>query len=117
MIASTSAKSRMLSNVPTYMLRKAEDLAYVLEHLPNWWSRKSTARAATACWSARPRPREQIAEVPRNDTGGPDNYIAQPTLALSTCPTFVESGVVAAPRRPAALRALGQGASPSCPAA
>jgi uncharacterized circularly permuted ATP-grasp superfamily protein len=26
----------------------------------------------------------------------PDNYIVQPTLALSTCPTFVESGV--APR-------------------
>jgi len=26
----------------------------------------------------------------------PDNYIAQPTLALSTCPTFVQSGV--APR-------------------
>ena len=26
----------------------------------------------------------------------PDNYIAQPTLALSTCPTFVESGL--APR-------------------
>jgi uncharacterized circularly permuted ATP-grasp superfamily protein len=26
----------------------------------------------------------------------PDNYIAQPTLALSACPTFVESGI--APR-------------------
>ena len=26
----------------------------------------------------------------------PDKYIAQPTLALSTCPTFVESGI--APR-------------------
>ncbi len=26
----------------------------------------------------------------------PDKYIAQPTLALSTCPTFVESGL--APR-------------------
>jgi uncharacterized circularly permuted ATP-grasp superfamily protein len=26
----------------------------------------------------------------------PDNYIVQPTLALSTCPTFVESGI--APR-------------------
>jgi uncharacterized circularly permuted ATP-grasp superfamily protein len=26
----------------------------------------------------------------------PDNYIAQPTLSLSTCPTLVESGI--APR-------------------
>jgi uncharacterized circularly permuted ATP-grasp superfamily protein len=29
-------------------------------------------------------------------TEDPDNYIAQPTLALSTCPTFVDEGI--APR-------------------
>ena len=39
----------------------------------------------------------------------PGDYIAQPTLALSTCPTFVESGHRAAPRRSAALRAQRQG--------
>ena len=32
----------------------------------------------------------------------PERYIAQPTLALSTCPTFVERGHRAAPHRPAA---------------
>ena len=44
----------------------------------------------------------------------PDNYIAQPTLALSTCPTFVAQGV--APRhvdlRPFVLSGR---RSPSCP--
>ena len=38
----------------------------------------------------------------------PYDYIAQPTLALSTCPTFVNQRG-AAPRRSAALRAVGQG--------
>jgi uncharacterized circularly permuted ATP-grasp superfamily protein len=35
--------------------------------------------------------RAQFAAKLRAD---PDNYIAQPTLALSTCPTFAESGIV-----------------------
>jgi hypothetical protein len=35
----------------------------------------------------------------------PANYIAQPTLALSTCPTYVESGIAPAPHRPAPVRA------------
>ena len=38
----------------------------------------------------------QIEEFRRKIVANPDNYIAQPTLALSTCPTFVESGL--APR-------------------
>ena len=55
------------------------------------------APAATACWSAR-RPRENEIEHfrARMLLARPDSYIAQPTLALSTCPTFVEEGI--APR-------------------
>jgi uncharacterized circularly permuted ATP-grasp superfamily protein len=40
--------------------------------------------------------REQIATFAAKLRDKPDGYIAQPTLALSTCPTFVDSGV--APR-------------------
>ncbi|UMY57502.1 circularly permuted type 2 ATP-grasp protein [Klebsiella pneumoniae] len=39
----------------------------------------------------------------------PANYIAQDTLALSTCPTFVEEGAVAAAYRFTALRAVRAG--------
>jgi uncharacterized circularly permuted ATP-grasp superfamily protein len=39
---------------------------------------------------------EQIATFAEKLKANPANYIAQPTLALSTCPTFVSSGV--APR-------------------
>ena len=38
----------------------------------------------------------QRAEFRERILANPEKYIAQPTLALSTCPTFVESGV--APR-------------------
>jgi len=39
----------LLKNVPTWRCREEEHLAYVLEHCTNWWSRKCTAPAATAC--------------------------------------------------------------------
>ena len=40
--------------------------------------------------------REQSTAFAAKLSAHPDNYIAQPTLALSTCPTFVETGI--APR-------------------
>ena len=39
---------------------------------------------------------EQVAAFRERLVANPANYIAQPTLALSTCPTFVQEGV--APR-------------------
>ena len=56
----------------------------------SWSSRRCTAPAATACWSARRRPRPSARRSARASSPRPSNYIAQPTLALSTCPTFVE---------------------------
>ena len=40
--------------------------------------------------------REECRDFAARVQARPDNYIAQPTLALSSCPTFVEEGV--APR-------------------
>jgi uncharacterized circularly permuted ATP-grasp superfamily protein len=40
--------------------------------------------------------REEIADFRKALEADPSRYIAQPTLSLSTCPTFVESGI--APR-------------------
>jgi uncharacterized circularly permuted ATP-grasp superfamily protein len=85
----------ILSNVPTWELAKPEDLPTCSNTWPNWWSRKCTARAATACWSARP-PARRDRKFRAKILAAPEGYIAQPTLSLSTCPTYVESGV--APR-------------------
>ena len=52
-------------------------------------------RLRHADWAARDRSAEREAFAARLKAR-PADYIAQPTLALSTCPTFVESGI--APR-------------------
>ena len=62
----------------------------------SWWSSWSTARAATACWSARPRRKAEIEAFRAALKAEPDRYIAQPTLALSTVPIHTDSGM--APR-------------------
>ena len=43
-----------------------------------------------------PKAAAEIEEFRLRILAAPEKYIAQPTLALSTCPTFVESGI--APR-------------------
>jgi uncharacterized circularly permuted ATP-grasp superfamily protein len=40
--------------------------------------------------------KQQIEDFRRRLTAKPEGYIAQPTLALSACPTYVENGI--APR-------------------
>ena len=56
------------------------------------WSRNPKAPAATACWWAR-RPRRRKSKPSAHASRpSPHAYIAQPTLCLSTCPTFVENG-------------------------
>src|SRR6185295_14797673 len=72
----------ILKNVPTYVCRKPDDLQYVLEHMPE-------LVVTTAS-------RDEIDMFRMMVKARPDRYIAQPTLALSTCPTLVEAGI--APR-------------------
>lgn len=86
----------ILNNVPTYQCRKPAEADHVLANLDKLVVKEVhgaggygmlVGPASTAA------EREQFAARIR---AKPDGYIAQPTLALSTCPTFVESGI--APR-------------------
>ena len=86
----------LLSNVPTYCCSKADELAYVLEHLHELVVKEVhgsggygmlVGPAATTA--------ERLAYRDRL-LADPAGFIAQPTLALSTCPTFVAQGI--APR-------------------
>ncbi|MCW5620560.1 MAG: circularly permuted type 2 ATP-grasp protein [Burkholderiales bacterium] len=86
----------IIANVPTYLLERADDLAYVLAHLDELVVKEAQGSGGygmligpTASAREREAYRERILEAPHK-------FIAQPTLALSTCPTFVEQGV--APR-------------------
>ena len=86
----------MLSNVPTYCCRKQEDLDYTLAHLPDLVVKEVHNAGGYGMLVGPAATRAEIEEFRTRLVAQPDNYIAQPTLALSTCPTYVDSGI--APR-------------------
>jgi uncharacterized circularly permuted ATP-grasp superfamily protein len=85
-----------LNNVPTYMCRKKDDLAYVLDHLPELVVKEVHGAGGYGMLVGPASTKDQIEHFRQLLIAKPDGYIAQPTLALSNCPTFVEEGI--APR-------------------
>jgi uncharacterized circularly permuted ATP-grasp superfamily protein len=86
----------ILSNVPTHRCRQADDLAYVLAHLPELVVKEVHGAGGYGMLVGPAASRREIDAFAEQVRANPANYIAQPTLALSTCPTYVESGI--APR-------------------
>jgi uncharacterized circularly permuted ATP-grasp superfamily protein len=86
----------ILSNVPTWELSKPKDLAYVLEHLAELVVKEVHGSGGYGMLVGPTSSAGEIAKFRDKILAGPEGYIAQPTLSLSTCPTYVESGV--APR-------------------
>ncbi|MFB0935492.1 MAG: circularly permuted type 2 ATP-grasp protein, partial [Propionivibrio sp.] len=80
----------ILNNVPTYMLRKPDDLKYVLAHLPELVVKEVHGAGGYGMLVGPASTREQIEAFRQRIVAAPEKYIAQPTLALSTCPTFVD---------------------------
>jgi hypothetical protein len=85
-----------LENVETYILRRPEDLAYTLAHLPELVVKEVHGAGGYGMLIGPTSTAAEIEEFRHRILANPSNYIAQPTLALSTCPTFVEQGL--APR-------------------
>ncbi len=86
----------ILNNVPTYQCREAGDLAYVLGHLGELVVKEVHGAGGYGMLVGPAASKAEIEAFRAQLQANPSNYIAQPTLSLSTCPTFVESGV--APR-------------------
>ncbi|MGB9989793.1 circularly permuted type 2 ATP-grasp protein [Massilia sp. SM-13] len=86
----------VLNNVPTWQCRKPDDLAYTLAHLPELVVKEVHGAGGYGMLVGPASTTQQIEDFRARLLARPDGYIAQPTLALSNCPTFVESGV--APR-------------------
>jgi len=86
----------ILHNVPTYQCRNAEDLAYVLAHMNELVVKEVHGAGGYGMLVGPAATQAEIDDFRAVVQANPGNYIAQPTLSLSTCPTFVESGV--APR-------------------
>ena len=86
----------ILQNVPTYMCRRPDDLQYVLDHMGDLVVKETHGAGGYGMLVGPAATREEISRFLEVVKARPEQYIAQPTLALSTCPTYVESGI--APR-------------------
>jgi uncharacterized circularly permuted ATP-grasp superfamily protein len=86
----------ILKNVPTWRCREPEALKYVLDHLGELVVKETHGSGGYGMLVGPHASAAQIEDFRGRVKANPEGYIAQPTLALSTCPTFVESGV--APR-------------------
>lgn len=86
----------LLLNVPTWCLRKPEDFAYVNAHLNELVVKEVHGAGGYGMLVGPAATQKEIEDFRERIRRHPDNYIAQPTLSLSTCPTLVEEGI--APR-------------------
>ena len=80
----------------TWRCRDPQDLRYVLDHLGELVVKEVHGSGGYGMLVGPHANQAERADFAKRLAAHPDNYIAQPTLALSTCPTFVKSGV--APR-------------------
>ena len=86
----------LLKNVPTWRCSNASDLKYVSEHLAELVVKEVHGSGGYGMLVGPTSTKAQVEDFRAKLLARPSNYIAQPTLALSAVPTFVESGV--APR-------------------
>ena len=86
----------LLNNVPTYLCREAGDLKYVLDHLADLVVKEVHGAGGYGMLVGPAATKTEVEDFRKALLANPNGYITQPTLSLSTCPTFVESGI--APR-------------------
>lgn len=86
----------LLANVPTYQCRKADELSYVLANMEQLVVKEVHGAGGYGMLIGPKATKAEIAEFRALVKAKPEQYIAQPTLCLSSCPTFVDEGI--APR-------------------
>jgi uncharacterized circularly permuted ATP-grasp superfamily protein len=86
----------ILKNVPTYMCRNDDDLKYTLANLKDLVVKEVHGAGGYGMLVGPASTQAEIENFRRALLANPAGYIAQPTLSLSTCPTYVDSGI--APR-------------------
>ncbi len=86
----------LLKNVPTWRCREPDALKYVLEHLPELVVKEVNGSGGYGMLVGPHASKTEIEAFAEKLKHDPSNFIAQPTLKLSTCPASFDTGV--APR-------------------
>lgn len=85
-----------LKNVKTWRCREEDSLRYVLEHLDELVVKEVNGSGGYGMLIGPHASKAEIETFAAKLRHDPSNFIAQPTLSLSTCPTYFDTGV--APR-------------------
>jgi len=86
----------LIANVPTFQCRKPDELDHVIQNMSQLVVKEVHGAGGYGMLVGPASSHREIDDFKARVLANPSNYIAQPTLALSTCPTYVESGI--APR-------------------
>jgi uncharacterized circularly permuted ATP-grasp superfamily protein len=81
----------ILNNVPTYLCREEKDRKYVLEHIEELVVKETNAAGGYGMLIGPKSTKEEHEKFRRLIQATPNNYIAQPTLSLSTVPTIIDN--------------------------
>ncbi|HUZ66292.1 MAG TPA: circularly permuted type 2 ATP-grasp protein [Beijerinckiaceae bacterium] len=87
------AEEPILKNVPTFRCREPDALAYTLDRIDELVIKEVHGSGGYGMLIGPHADRSTKETFAARLRQNPDNFIAQPTLALSTCPTYVESGL------------------------
>ncbi|MBC7505187.1 MAG: circularly permuted type 2 ATP-grasp protein [Sandarakinorhabdus sp.] len=85
----------ILKNVPTWRCREPEALGYVLDHLAELVVKEVDGSGGYGMLIGPHAPQATLAAFAAKLKAHPEKFIAQPTLALSTCPTATDAGLAA----------------------
>ncbi|MFC3053583.1 circularly permuted type 2 ATP-grasp protein [Kordiimonas pumila] len=91
-----TGRKAILQNVPTWRCSEPDSLAYVLDHLSELVVKEVHGSGGYGMLVGPAASKKNLAEFTRKLKARPGNYIAQPTLSLSTVPIYVKKGI--APR-------------------
>lgn len=78
----------ILPNVPTYLCSQPDDLAYVMAHLPELVVKPANESGGYGMLVGPHATAKEVEAFRKIIKAQPRNYIAQPTLAISTAPTL-----------------------------
>ena len=91
-----TGEKAILKNVPTWRCSEPDALSYVLEHLAELVVKEVHGSGGYGMLVGPASSKREIEAFRKKLQSRPGNYIAQPTLSLSTVPIFAKSGL--APR-------------------
>jgi uncharacterized circularly permuted ATP-grasp superfamily protein len=86
----------ILKNVPTYICARRDDLLYTIDHLSELVVKAVNESGGYGMLMGPSSTEAQRGEFREKIRANPRNYVAQPVVTLSTCPTWTEEGL--APR-------------------